>query len=65
MQDMFGNEVKVGDFVVHYNNVYEVLGVREKFCRLVLAEKSKTTRSKSGVYFKDIVLIPKSYLQKE
>lgn len=60
MQDMFGNEVKVGDFVVHYNNVYEVLGVREKFCRLAISE-----RIKLRVYSKDIVLIPKSYLKKE
>lgn len=63
MKDMLGNEVNIGDTVVHFNNLYDVLFVGNAYCKLKLKNPSKTTRPKNGVYHKDIMLVPHSYLE--
>lgn len=53
-KDLLGRELSVGDYVVSYNNIYEVLGLGkvnvntgQGLVRIKLIEPSKTTRSVS------------------
>ena len=44
-EDMIGRPIDVGDFVIMYNNIYEVTEVGPKTARIILVNKSPTTRS--------------------
>jgi hypothetical protein len=67
--DMLGHEIEVGDHVVSYNNIYEVLalpnerGVRNNqgTIKMILMDKSKTTRPKQE-HSSSVYLIPKGDL---
>lgn len=52
MKDLLGNEVNIGDIIVHYNNLYIVKGISPKgaFATLFLKDPSRTTRNKVGHY---------------
>lgn len=52
MKDLLGNEVNIGDIIVHYNNLYIVKGIspKETSATLFLKDPSPTTRNKVGYY---------------
>jgi hypothetical protein len=61
--DMLARPLVVGDFVVYYNNIYEILEIKQyakKFlCKLILVRKSlSTTTSRHNA--KDLCLIDKN-----
>ena len=52
--DFLGRAIKPGDYVFYYNNLYTVLETPKRvlrdnrgFCKIVLVDKAKTTRSVS------------------
>lgn len=42
--DLLNREIKIGDYVVSYNNLYVVLKTSERYVLIVLVKPSKTTR---------------------
>jgi len=55
-KDLLGNEVKVNDTVVSYNNLYTVLSVHGSYMRIKLIDPSKTTRAQNR-YYKELVVV--------
>lgn len=56
MTDAIGNEVKIGDTVVHYNNLYVVKSISkgETYAGLFLKNPSPTSRNKKA-YYREII----------
>lgn len=45
-QDLLGQDIAVGDFVVSYNQIYQILEILPRNqVRVILVKKSKTTRA--------------------
>lgn len=44
VMDMLGRPISVGDYVVSYNNLYQVLALSKRSVRMILVKKSKTTK---------------------
>jgi len=51
-QDLLGRTISVGNYIISYNNVYEVLAILSEtssgagMIRAILVDRSKTTQSK-------------------
>lgn len=60
--DMLDRDVAKGDYVVYYSNIYQVVDLvgQADHCRarIILIDKSKTTRS-TIKYCRDMCIIPK------
>lgn len=52
MKDAIGNDVNIGDIVVHYNNLYNVKGISINglYAYLFLVDPSPTTKKKKAYY---------------
>ena len=61
-QDMLGNPVNVGDIVVSYNHLYNVISTGHTYMRIKLVDPS-TTRAISR-YYKELVVVT-SLINKE
>lgn len=62
-QDMLGNPVKIGDIVVSYNHLYNVISTGHTYMRIKLVDPSATTRAISR-YYKELVVVT-SLINKE
>jgi hypothetical protein len=55
--DAIEREVRVGDYVVSYNNLYRVREIyQNRYCKIMLVNPSKTTRPKK-VYSREMYLL--------
>jgi hypothetical protein len=43
--DMLDREINISDFVIMYNNIYEVTKIDGQNAQIILVSKSKTTKS--------------------
>ncbi|HET8688528.1 MAG TPA: hypothetical protein VFM18_18095 [Methanosarcina sp.] len=63
LKDIIGRSFGVGDYVVYYSNVYQVLGIgkpnQEGYgnAKICLVDKSKTTKPTTK-FSKDMCLVP-------
>jgi len=56
--DIIGRELVVDDFVVCYNNIYQILSISTGSVRMILANKSPSTRPIVKLA-REVTLLPK------
>lgn len=63
--DVAGRPINVGDFVFHYNSIYEVLGISENIKRpenshiTIMIYPSSKTSKKKYIFGKESCVIPR------
>ena len=58
LHDKINQVVLVGDLIVHYNNIYQVISLGKLSCRAKLIDPSPTTRPKT-IYMHECINISK------